>query len=82
MCLLVATLIVLRLLSLNFPDEFTIVLSHHILITLTPEQYASPLSQAVEFCQDIFKRRPNLLSSLHIGISVEDTIDKILDNCT
>ena len=78
---LVATLIVLRLLSLNFPLLFQLDFSLKAVISSVPLEYKRSVESAVEFVKKLNGRYPSVSARLELGYSWLEAVDKLLQDC-
>ena len=81
LCTLIATLLVLRLLVINFPSQYEIKFTGRLTVLSSPSQYKAAVTRAVEGCRNILNQQPTAISSLELGYSVEDAIDSIIEKC-
>ena len=78
---LVTTLIVLRLLSLNFPHKFQLDFSPEAAILSLPSEHKTSVENAVELVNKLNGRYPSLSGRLELGYSWLDAVDKLLQDC-
>ena len=81
LCTLVATLLVLRLLVINFPSQYEIKFTGRLTLLNSPPQYKAAVTKAIDACRKVLNQQPSAISSLELGYSVEDAIDSIIEKC-
>ena len=79
---LLLTLVILRALQLNFPLLFDFSFSPKLATLSSPNAYSAKLQQVVKYFADVEKECPSVYTRLELGLSWEDTLDKMLQSLT
>ena len=75
-------LIVLRLLSLNFPHKFQLDFSPKATVFSLSKEHKTFVENAVELVNKLNSHYPSLLGRLELGYSWLDAVDKLPNNKT
>ena len=75
-CQLIATMIILRSLQLNFANRFEFCFSPKLAIIKFPGTYSNQLQKIEKYCSAMEKECPSVYTRLELGLSWEDSIDK------
>ena len=81
LCTLIGTLLVLRLLTVNFPTQYDIKFTGQILLIDSPQNYKSCIAKAIDACQKMINHSPAVIFSLELGYSTVDAVDNLLAKC-
>ena len=81
---LVATLLVLKILTESFPRKFTVETHARISITVVDRnfQYLEGVKKAVSFAESTDKKYPSLCARLELGYSWQSAIKGIISKAT
>ena len=79
---LLVTLVILRALQLNFPSLFDFSFSPKLTTLSSPNAYSTELQQVVKYFADVEKECSSVYTRLELGLSWEDTLDKMLQSLT
>ena len=78
---LVTTLILLRLLSLNFPHKFQLDFPPKVAILSSSTDYKTSVESAVKFVNKLDGHYPSLSGYLELGYSWLNSVNKLLWDC-
>ena len=79
---LLVTAMILRLLSINFPEVYIISFSPHFVLLSEPDDLQiSKINCSLKLCEKIDRQNPAVVSRLELGYSLTDAIDKLLEMC-
>ncbi len=81
LCVLLTTLLVIRILTVNFPTQYSIKLTGSLSVLNSPSNYKSCLTKAVDVCRKMINHSPTVISSLELGYSIGDALDNVLLKC-